>query len=185
VFHKSGGVAKLLPPSLPRNRTLCLWRHDLRTCMQLTLYGCPHPVTHATLTSASMSTPSNGEANATPSASSGKVRVACNRCHAQKLRCVKRENQMKCERCNRLNTSCRFSPRAPRSSLKQREPAVDGVQGLPPLSQTTDTSNVHLDSILGDYQNEWMAPEDLTTDLTNTSGMLHRVTLVAIFNNSY
>lgn len=129
--------------------------------------------------------PSNGEANATPSASSGKVRAACNRCHAQKLRCVKRGNQMKCERCHKLNTSCRFSPRAPRSSLKQRELAVDGVQGLPPLSQTTDTPNDHSDSILGDYQNEWMAPEDITPDLTNASGTLRRVTLVAICNNNF
>ena len=40
-----------------------------------------------------------------------KVRSACNRCHGQKLRCVRKPGQVSCERCLRLNTSCRFSPR--------------------------------------------------------------------------
>jgi Fungal Zn(2)-Cys(6) binuclear cluster domain len=51
--------------------------------------------------------------------SPGKTRSACNRCHAQKLKCVRKAGQgSSCERCVRLKTSCRFSPRAARSSSR-------------------------------------------------------------------
>ncbi|KAI0508474.1 hypothetical protein F5B22DRAFT_398673 [Xylaria bambusicola] len=43
--------------------------------------------------------------------SRGKTRSACNRCHQQKLRCIKAAEQSVCERCTRLKIECRYSPR--------------------------------------------------------------------------
>lgn len=37
-------------------------------------------------------------------------RVACDQCHAQKLRCTKLENSTACVRCQRLNRQCVWSP---------------------------------------------------------------------------
>lgn len=37
-------------------------------------------------------------------------RVACDQCHAQKLRCTKIENRTTCVRCQRLNRQCVWSP---------------------------------------------------------------------------
>lgn len=51
----------------------------------------------------------------------GATRSACNRCHSQKLRCVKKTNQKSCDRCSRLRTTCQFSPRVPRSSQKAQD----------------------------------------------------------------
>ncbi|KAL2864815.1 Zn(II)2Cys6 transcription factor domain-containing protein [Aspergillus lucknowensis] len=48
-----------------------------------------------------------------------KTRAACNRCHAQKLRCIRRTGQSRCERCSRLDAPCRFAPRAPRNSRQR------------------------------------------------------------------
>jgi hypothetical protein len=57
-----------------------------------------------------------------PFESPGKTRSACNRCHAQKLKCVRKAGQTSsCDRCLRLKTSCRFGLRAARSSLKFSE----------------------------------------------------------------
>ena len=55
-----------------------------------------------------------------------KVRAACNPCHSQKLRCVIQRGAVSCERCIKLHKSCKFAPRAPRSSL---QPGRDGAQG--------------------------------------------------------
>lgn len=46
-----------------------------------------------------------------------KARSACTRCHSQKLRCVRRNDQLRCERCLKLKTNCRFEARASRASL--------------------------------------------------------------------
>lgn len=37
-------------------------------------------------------------------------RLACDRCHAQKLRCTKREDNESCARCLKARRSCIFSP---------------------------------------------------------------------------
>jgi hypothetical protein len=60
----------------------------------------------------------------------GKTRSACNRCHAQKLKCVRKAGHdgISCERCLRLKTLCRFSPRAARSAVKlPKQVAVEMV----------------------------------------------------------
>lgn len=56
---------------------------------------------------------------------SGKFRAACNRCHSQKLKCVKKTGQMSCDRCLRLETTCNFSCRAPRIYHKPQEQGAD------------------------------------------------------------
>ncbi|KAL3459493.1 hypothetical protein BJX64DRAFT_291162 [Aspergillus heterothallicus] len=61
-----------------------------------------------------------------PSPQPRKMRSACDKCHLQKLRCVRKSGQSRCERCERLDAVCRFAPRARRGSKKtrgQQEPA--------------------------------------------------------------
>ncbi|KAI1421649.1 hypothetical protein F5Y12DRAFT_694961 [Xylaria sp. FL1777] len=43
--------------------------------------------------------------------SRSKTRSACDRCHQQKLRCIKTRQQTTCERCARLAVECCYSPR--------------------------------------------------------------------------
>ncbi|KAI1349619.1 hypothetical protein F5Y01DRAFT_288725 [Xylaria sp. FL0043] len=45
----------------------------------------------------------------------GKTRSACDRCHRQKLRCIKAVQRTACERCERLTIECRYSPRERRT----------------------------------------------------------------------
>ncbi|KAI1175382.1 hypothetical protein F4777DRAFT_331722 [Nemania sp. FL0916] len=45
-----------------------------------------------------------------------KPRLACDRCHRQKLRCVKAPEQARCERCARLRTECHYGPRERRAA---------------------------------------------------------------------
>ncbi|KAI1365593.1 hypothetical protein F5Y08DRAFT_172141 [Xylaria arbuscula] len=45
-----------------------------------------------------------------------KTRSACDRCHQQKLRCVKAAGESTCERCARLSLECRYSPRERRGA---------------------------------------------------------------------
>ncbi|KAL4800826.1 hypothetical protein BDV19DRAFT_352212 [Aspergillus venezuelensis] len=45
------------------------------------------------------------------------MRAACNKCHSQKLRCIRKRGEDRCERCSRLDATCVFSPRAPRGSI--------------------------------------------------------------------
>lgn len=80
---------------------------------------------------------------------SGKVRSACDRCHSQKLRCVRNRGQVSCERCLKLKRSCRFGPRAiraTRASLKPAEQATFYGQGdrhgSLSVSASTPTPNV-------------------------------------------
>ena len=108
----------------------------------------------------------------------GKVRTACNRCHGQKLRCIKKPGQTKCERCRKLHTSCRFSPRAPRSSLKHSEPAIDGMQGPFPLPPSMDIQNVHVNSLLGDCNSAWLFPPNAATNVAGDSGMSRRFAFI-------
>lgn len=123
-----------------------------------------------------------GNPNSPSSISPAKVRAACNRCHAQKLRCMKKDGQEKCERCHKLRTSCRFSPRAPRSSLKQTEPAIGNLQepfalcqgDIPNVSAYTVPGeympNVNAKTVSGEYDSEWIFPSNIATDLPRTLG---------------
>ncbi|OAA68484.1 Zn(2)-C6 fungal-type DNA-binding domain protein [Niveomyces insectorum RCEF 264] len=62
-----------------------------------------------------------------PTATPGKTRSSCDRCHSQKLRCVKRSGRASCDRCLRLRCRCRYSPRAPRVSRSSRQPPKASV----------------------------------------------------------
>ncbi|KAK6083979.1 hypothetical protein SCUP515_01675 [Seiridium cupressi] len=53
-------------------------------------------------------------------------RLACDRCHSQKLRCQRQSGQGSCARCTRLNEQCVFSPRQ-RRTVKHKEPAANGA----------------------------------------------------------
>lgn len=49
-----------------------------------------------------------------------KIRAACDRCHSQKLRCLKRPGINGCLRCYKAGTGCAFSPSL--RSLRSKEP---------------------------------------------------------------
>ena len=84
-----------------------------------------------------------------------KTRSACDRCHGQKLRCIRKPGQSRCERCLRLDAACRFAPRAPRGSIKSRSPqsqkTPNGEEALPEFPELNTGSadgalDVSLDS---------------------------------------
>lgn len=52
-----------------------------------------------------------------PRSNSLQNRLACDRCHSQKLRCQRQHGQGSCQRCSHLNATCVFSPRQPRRAL--------------------------------------------------------------------
>ena len=62
------------------------------------------------------------------SESNRNIRSACNRCHSQKLRCIRKTGHVSCERCLKLNTPCRLRPRAPRYSLRPPQTATGCAQ---------------------------------------------------------
>jgi hypothetical protein len=117
---------------------------------------------HAASASASVSPA--GESNSP----AGKNRSACDRCHSQKLRCVRKTGQVTCERCLKLKTMCRFSPRAPRASLKPSEQATGYDQGYwhDPFSMSASTPslwNTHANSTIANpSDNNWNFPPDLS-----------------------
>jgi hypothetical protein len=105
-----------------------------------------------------------------------KTRSACNRCHAQKLKCVKkggRENS--CERCFRLRTACRSGPRVARSSLKRPDPTAVGITLEDPLSMPASVSMLtrHSDTtIAGVGEMELLLPFGESTDVNGGCGQL-------------
>lgn len=107
----------------------------------------------------------------------GKTRSACNRCHSQKLKCVRKEEQVKCERCLRLKTACRFGPRTPRASTKQNslERAANGGQSIwfdsVSGSEPIMTPNTHPNSTLADMSNsDWPLSSVAETGLAEDRG---------------
>ncbi|KAH8819903.1 hypothetical protein F5884DRAFT_762104 [Xylogone sp. PMI_703] len=54
----------------------------------------------------------------TESGTSPRLRSACDRCHSQKLRCIRKPGQISCDRCLKLklHRRCQFSPRKSRAS---------------------------------------------------------------------
>ncbi|KAL3471178.1 hypothetical protein BJX99DRAFT_263543 [Aspergillus californicus] len=87
---------------------------------------------------------------------SRKTRSACNRCHAQKLRCIRKAGQLQCERCLRLGTLCRFAPRAQRGSKKA---AVATLNAQEHASLSTSNSEIDLDNGI-----DWLMQGDLFPD---------------------
>ncbi|KAM7197421.1 hypothetical protein V8F20_006566 [Naviculisporaceae sp. PSN 640] len=77
-------------------------------------------------------------------------RLACDRCHGQKLRCPRQEGQGACQRCLRANATCVFSPRQKRTSPsvnkeKQRPQPPSALQAQSPLpEQQSDTLDLDL-----------------------------------------
>lgn len=61
-----------------------------------------------------------------------KARSACNRCHSNKQRCVRKPEETTCERCVKLHVLCRFGPRVPRASRGPRE--TERAAALPTTS---------------------------------------------------
>ncbi|KAK0631013.1 hypothetical protein B0T17DRAFT_507438 [Bombardia bombarda] len=71
------------------------------------------------------------------------VRLACDRCHAHKLRCLRQEGEGGCQRCLRANASCVFSPRqrrAPQTATNSIAPSRHN-----PATDTSDVPNEDLD----------------------------------------
>ncbi|RSL63845.1 hypothetical protein CEP53_004284 [Fusarium sp. AF-6] len=75
------------------------------------------------------------------------------RCHAQKLRCVKRKDTSACQRCLNLDTLCRFSPRASRIYARNRQREADfGRNGRRALAELV------------------AAPSGVSSDLASSTG---------------
>ncbi|KAL4778215.1 hypothetical protein BJX76DRAFT_343830 [Aspergillus varians] len=100
-----------------------------------------------------------------------KLRAACNRCHAQKLRCVRTTGQLQCGRCLRLNTLCQFAPRTPRGSRNRPSPSTlaptlqreastpsPGTSALPLLCPESCQNGI--DVSLPDLDDSWLAQLD-------------------------
>ena len=88
-------------------------------------------------------------------------RSACNRCHSQKLRCVRKIGQVICERCLKLKKSCRLGLRAPRASLKAPDQATGRAHGNwhEPLSASTSICTPSVQSfqmIAGVTESDWL-----------------------------
>ena len=91
----------------------------------------------------------------------GNIRSACNRCHSQKLRCVRNVGQVSCERCLKLKRPCRFGLRAPRASLKAPEQATGRAHGnwrkpLPMSSSILTPSIQSYPMIAGTTESDWL-----------------------------
>jgi hypothetical protein len=105
-----------------------------------------------------------------------KTRSACNRCHAQKLKCVKKAGQSSsCERCLRLKTSCQFGPRVVRSSLKRPEPPAAEItlQDTNSMPGRTSVATRNSDTtITGVSEMEWLLSSDESGDAAGGYGQL-------------
>ncbi|KAH8900402.1 hypothetical protein GQ53DRAFT_740526 [Thozetella sp. PMI_491] len=119
-----------------------------------------NPSATAAAASASASAPASGSALGEPSngrPAVGKTRSSCDRCHTQKLRCVKQKGSSVCQRCLNLKTTCRFSPRAPRSYLRNRQQeadsGLDGGNARRPLPELLAKPSANSDLISNDFSN--------------------------------
>ncbi|KAK2767370.1 hypothetical protein FQN53_006456 [Emmonsiellopsis sp. PD_33] len=106
------------------------------------------------------------------------IRSACDRCHAQKLRCERRRGQDRCARCVRLDASCIFSPRQPRTTthpprprLKHQAP-IDGTcsHGLSGLKGSD--GNRAIDACQGtDFHAQYQPDNRLQLDLATPESL--------------
>ena len=74
-------------------------------------------------------------------------RLACDRCHTQKLRCTKGEENEACVRCHRLKKDCVWSPpgRSGRPGVQERN-KYDGASGNENSQKRQRTGKVSLSS---------------------------------------
>jgi hypothetical protein len=118
--------------------------------------------------SASAGVESRGEWNKLPR----KIRSACDRCHSQKLRCVRKQGGVSYERYLRLHTSCRFGPRAPRASLRPlQRGAQDDWHEPPSVSVAIPMPNLHSNpAITNRSSSEWLFSPDIDAGITEEQG---------------
>ncbi|VUC30453.1 unnamed protein product [Clonostachys rosea] len=126
------------------------------------------PSTSESMSKTTATTASGASGNQPRHQPSSKTRSSCDRCHAQKLRCVKDEGVATCRRCLRLKTLCRHSPRAARSSLRPRRQSANISQAdrdvaLPASESMDDTVPVPMAENLGDIG--WWASADTPVGL--------------------
>jgi len=105
-----------------------------------------------------------------------KTRSACDRCHSQKLRCIKTGAQSSCDRCLKLKRLCRFGPRAARASPKHAEPidpsSLVGIQQLISTATSLPNPNTHVDEITSDMDHtQWSFPSITTTTVSAAGGI--------------
>ncbi|KAI0803999.1 hypothetical protein GGR55DRAFT_682135 [Xylaria sp. FL0064] len=91
-----------------------------------------------------------------------KTRSACDRCHRQKLRCIKAVERTACERCERLAIDCLYSPRerrtvrskqsrtTPPSDPRKLAPAIIAPPAAPGMRQSVTAA-------LASLQCDWLA----------------------------
>jgi hypothetical protein len=143
----------------------------------------PTPPVASASASGISSESSGGGSNVGPSR---KTRLACDRCHTQKLKCVRRAgNETRCERCLRLKTTCRFGARVPRSSLKLIEQVAQEIRLEDPLfvpasmympTRYSDTTIAGVSGI------EWPFPSSENTNTGGGRGELARHILAQIYS---
>ncbi|KAK5634786.1 hypothetical protein RRF57_010499 [Xylaria bambusicola] len=111
--------------------------------------------------------------------SHGKTRSACNRCHQQKLRCVKTIEQSTCERCARLKIECRYSPRERRvgRSGQCRTGAWPGPRNLAPLPMPHTQQTIA--PIPGSNECSWLSCPN--TAIENAEGLRKRLNQIPVF----
>ncbi|KAI0905816.1 hypothetical protein F4823DRAFT_115300 [Ustulina deusta] len=123
----------------------------------------------------------HGQAVAVPAqagVSRGKQRSACNRCHQQKLRCIKTMEQTTCERCTKLKLECRYSPRERRIVRNRpfRRPFAAGPGAwpeprdlAPALAPAMPDMQQRITAVPGRFECGWLAFQD--TALDNAEGL--------------
>jgi hypothetical protein len=105
--------------------------------------------------------------------SSSKIRLACDRW------CIRNSGQTSCHRCLKVGCSCRFSPRAPRASLKASEPCAQENRHDSPssmsLSMPTSRSDTHPNVIANSNgNNEWLLPPSPDMNILEQPGWFLR-----------
>ncbi|KAI1752578.1 hypothetical protein F4782DRAFT_540249 [Xylaria castorea] len=118
--------------------------------------------------------PTNGRASAIPPTRS-QTRSACNRCHQQKLRCIKTKEQTSCERCVRLKTECRYRPRRHRSARNGPSGPRPGTwvepHSLAPVVVPAIPDMTEVPKDIGCY--DWLSFLNMETNNAEELGYLH------------
>jgi Fungal Zn(2)-Cys(6) binuclear cluster domain len=121
---------------------------------------------------------------------SSKIRLACDHCHSQKLRCIRNSGQTSCHRCVKVGFSCRFSLRASRASSKASEPNAQENRHDSPfsmsLSMCMSMSDTHPNVIANSNgNNEWLLPPSLAMNVLEQPGLVSPVLFMADFLSPY
>ncbi|KAI0490027.1 hypothetical protein F4859DRAFT_176638 [Xylaria cf. heliscus] len=117
--------------------------------------------------------PPGARASAIPSSQS-QTRSACNRCHQQKLRCIRTKEQTSCERCARLKTECRNRPRG-RRSVRNGPPTPGPGAWVEPRSLAPATAPPAMPDMAGmseDIDYDWLSFLNSATSNAEDLGFL-------------